>query len=661
MGATRAKPPAAERLDSWKEISAYLKRDPRTLQRWEKSEGLPVHRHVHDSQTSVYAFPAELDAWLAGRTNSANGGAGQEPFFRRRSVLLWTLGIIIAAAAYPAYRYVRPPVRSVHERHLLRREDVDMPGLPSWDGRFVPYRTTDAEMHIFELDTGRSRLVMKTPQAGNYVNFAASPDGRQVAYDLEFPHGPAQLRVVSTDNSEDRLIFTDPKYQAINPWSWSADGNQIAAMLWSGDGTRSLALVNARTNAVRIIYSSPNNPGRPRISPDGRYVAFNEKGNILVIPAAGGVPTEAVSHPAMDMIAGWAPDGRLVFTSDRSGKTDLYAVKLRAGRPDGLPDLIRRDVNAAVVSTARNGSVICTRIEQVFEVYTAELDEAGTLASGPAPLANTGSAGANRQPDYSWDGQFLAYISGDNKIRIRSLANSEERALPVGLAQVDQLRWYPDGKAILARGRSRDNQYGFYRLDIFSADLTPVLTRGVRNHPAVNATFSPDGNDLYYLALAAPAVQVLMRLDLRTGATQEIYRPDHRFLRMYALSPDGLGLALLEQEIRADKTVHDALYQKLLSGGKARLRSDGLRLPRAFGALAWAADGKSILYHQADASAFQRDELLRVGWNAGPPRILVTTDTIWGIAVHPDGRRIAWQANGRVWDVLAVEHLFGPQ
>ena len=40
--------PAEDRLDSWKEIAAYLNRDVTTVQRWEKREGMPVHRHLHD-------------------------------------------------------------------------------------------------------------------------------------------------------------------------------------------------------------------------------------------------------------------------------------------------------------------------------------------------------------------------------------------------------------------------------------------------------------------------------------------------------------------------------------------------------------------------------------------------------------------------------------
>ena len=55
------------RLESWKEIAAYLGRDVTTVRRWEKREGMPVHRHVHDKGGSVYAFSSELDAWLQSR------------------------------------------------------------------------------------------------------------------------------------------------------------------------------------------------------------------------------------------------------------------------------------------------------------------------------------------------------------------------------------------------------------------------------------------------------------------------------------------------------------------------------------------------------------------------------------------------------------------
>jgi non-specific serine/threonine protein kinase len=55
--------PEADRLESWKEIAAYLNRGVRTVRRWEAEEGLPVHRHMHRTLASVYAFKSEIDAW----------------------------------------------------------------------------------------------------------------------------------------------------------------------------------------------------------------------------------------------------------------------------------------------------------------------------------------------------------------------------------------------------------------------------------------------------------------------------------------------------------------------------------------------------------------------------------------------------------------------
>src|SRR6266508_224810 len=60
-------PASNGRLDSWKEIAAYLRRSVRTAKRWEKEQQLPVHRHHHDKRDSVYAYGTELDAWWNNR------------------------------------------------------------------------------------------------------------------------------------------------------------------------------------------------------------------------------------------------------------------------------------------------------------------------------------------------------------------------------------------------------------------------------------------------------------------------------------------------------------------------------------------------------------------------------------------------------------------
>jgi tetratricopeptide (TPR) repeat protein len=55
---------ADRRLDSWKEIAAFFGRDERTVKRWEKERGLPVHRVPGGGRGTVFAFSQELTDWL---------------------------------------------------------------------------------------------------------------------------------------------------------------------------------------------------------------------------------------------------------------------------------------------------------------------------------------------------------------------------------------------------------------------------------------------------------------------------------------------------------------------------------------------------------------------------------------------------------------------
>ncbi len=64
------------RLDSWKEIATYLARDVRTVIRWEKRRGLPIHRVPGGGRNAVFAFPGEIDKWILG--SSAKEADGPE-------------------------------------------------------------------------------------------------------------------------------------------------------------------------------------------------------------------------------------------------------------------------------------------------------------------------------------------------------------------------------------------------------------------------------------------------------------------------------------------------------------------------------------------------------------------------------------------------------
>lgn len=52
------------RLNGWKEVATHLGKGVRTVQRWEKLYGLPVHRLGGAGGEIVFAYRHELDAWL---------------------------------------------------------------------------------------------------------------------------------------------------------------------------------------------------------------------------------------------------------------------------------------------------------------------------------------------------------------------------------------------------------------------------------------------------------------------------------------------------------------------------------------------------------------------------------------------------------------------
>ncbi len=71
-----------DRLDSWKEIAAYLDRDVTTVQRWERREGMPVHRHLHDKRGSVYALGSRAGCMVA-KPQAAFGAEGTNRMRKR--------------------------------------------------------------------------------------------------------------------------------------------------------------------------------------------------------------------------------------------------------------------------------------------------------------------------------------------------------------------------------------------------------------------------------------------------------------------------------------------------------------------------------------------------------------------------------------------------
>jgi TolB-like protein/Tfp pilus assembly protein PilF len=127
--------PPEDRLDSWKEIAAYLKRDVTTVQRWEKREGMPVHRHLHDRMGTVYAYPGELDTWRnkrgaeAGATEAEVSGSSQKARGVWPVLTLVILGLVVAGGLAWFWRH-----RSVEQSASSRIRSIAVLPLQNLSG-----------------------------------------------------------------------------------------------------------------------------------------------------------------------------------------------------------------------------------------------------------------------------------------------------------------------------------------------------------------------------------------------------------------------------------------------------------------------------------------------------------------------------------------------
>jgi Tol biopolymer transport system component len=257
--------PNKGRLDSWKKIAVYLRRDITTVQRWEKREGMPVHRHLHDKMGSVYAFQSELDAWMHARSDqqppsaidaSTDAAAATQPTslrFRWPAIALaGALGAVAIALIVWFERsdhFWRNPFAGAVYQSVTGFDGRNEAAAVSRDGQFIAFlsdRGGRTDVWVTQVGSGRFHNLTQGLE-GELVNpsireLGFSPDGSMVTFWLRRQSGPPgediSIWAVPTLGGEPR-----PYLEGAAEVTWSPDGNHLAyhtAMpgdpLFIGDG-----------------------------------------------------------------------------------------------------------------------------------------------------------------------------------------------------------------------------------------------------------------------------------------------------------------------------------------------------------------------------------------------------------------------------------------
>jgi Tol biopolymer transport system component len=676
------------RLESWKEIAAYLQRDSTTARRWEKEEGLPVHRHSHKSRSSVYAYASEIDEWRASRKVVAEP-APPRPLWKLPAfaVTMVMCLIMVGNGIRPVSAQSGAPAARLVWNVPDGGADVLEGGFSlNADGRWLALdrRGDGVDLTIRDMNTGHMKRL--AVDAGPPV---ISPDGRQVAFNFfgkdewrKDDNQTGQLRVMATEpGSKPKILFQSPDMRYSDAAAFSPDGKSLLAILVKQDWTRQLAWVSLADGAVKQLKSLGwrfHLDFPPSISPDGRYIAYTALAvapqsnsrrtvptdqHIYVIASDGSSESEVVGGTSINEAPVWTPDGaHLLFVSNRKGASfDLWSIGVRNGKASGLPKLVREEGgHMTVVGMTRSGSFYYENNVQAIgdEIFIQDLDSSGKVRGTPSRLTEN-FPGSNVGPVWSPDGKSVAFKRrqpGEDaryKIVVRSMASGQETLYPLESGQRPP-RWFHDGKSLL-QGNKRIDLATKESMDVSLSDPSLVGS-------AVSAV-SPNDHMLYIAARSAKAatnaLDRIISLDLASGQQKQVFAlpQDGSFLLGFALSPDGKTfVATIGRKVPEGKAFAQDNEERLVLVGVDGSGYKELYSPYKLQAgpwgemLAWTPDGRSILFAQAGqfaTAAYGVAYIMRIPAVGGKPEPTgLELKGSWAqISLSPDGSRIAYNTH----------------
>ena len=550
-------------------------------------------------------------------------------------------------------------------RQIWSGDGVDALGAPSFDGRILSYTDWNTgDLGIRDLATGQNRLLTRTggwETSGDFAEFSIpSPDGREVVYawfnDKHDGKAAYDLRVMATSGAaQPRILHPAGSVRWVAPGAWTPDGKSVVFVREFPDRRLELAIVTVATREIRALAPISSGAQRVSVSPDGRYVAFDQaprsepaNRDLFVMSIGGGAPERIVDGPANDQMPLWTPDGaHLVFVSSRTGSNALWSVPMRGGRPAADPVVIRADAGTFYpLGITSSGALIYFEGGARDNVYQVTIDGARSAVTAPVMLTNR-YVNANSSGAWSRDGRFLAYYaypgSGSQPpatIIIRDTRDGRERAIPLTFTVPRawaMLQWYPSGDAILACGRT-DGASGtvYFRIDLDSGREQELFRVATRATSTCAAGISPDGRFLFHIDQEEPeAIHYLRRRTLATGATEVMWEG---WVTALAMSPDGAHLAVLMTTEGQSARRRDLALLPTAGGPPRVLHTASWYDTSRFHTLGWTPDAKHLFFVRPDGDG---QAMWTIPVEGGTPRqVLSVRGRIKQPQVHPDGRQM---------------------
>ncbi len=599
---------AEDRLDSWKEIASFLGRDIRTVQRWEKAEGLPIHRHRHAKLDSIYAFRSELLQWQGSRRNIGLSSAQviapaisvpihspdlektSSPAKTSHGLKAWAISAIVigvlAAGILVSLQFFEGATVHTNLIPVPLSTYVGEEEAPTFspDGSqvaFVWNGESQDNFDIYVTSVGSSQPLRLTRDADIDYSPAWSPDGKWIAFcrATEGPEGG--VWIVPASGGAGHRVST--LYTIAGPsdrvLSWLPDSKflVVSSRLRASDQD-GLRLVDIKTGAERLLTvpKRGEDDSAPAVSPNGKWIAF-ARDTGLGVSAVYLLPFDpnyfvakhvVLTEPkrlswsvSRDVYAGnpaWTPDSKqVVFDSNRGGDHYLWIAPIH--RP-GPASLLPYGNGIGSPSISRTGQLAFTHETLNVNIWRLGIQALAHGKSG-GPSEVLSSTRIQDSPKVSPDGKRLAFVSNrSGYMEIWTSGIDGANATPVTAMSVPGTgspSWSPDGTLIAYDSRVRTRPQIFL---IASTGGRPVsFTDGL--HADVVPSFSPDGKWIYFSSNRSGEMQIWKML--LTGADARQVTMKGGFAGVF--SPDGMYLYYNRQN-----TAFSSLWQMQLATGQEK-------------------------------------------------------------------------------------------
>jgi len=667
-----AERPLEDRLDSWKEIAAHLNRDVTTVQRWEKREGMPVHRHQHYRMGSVYASRAELDAWARSRNlplapaNGTNIPAPNPtappgtaiPSSAARKFLVpmaaATVALVIVASVWlqRAEYFWRSPIADARFQSVTDFDGAEQDAAVSRDGHFVAFLSDrDGRMDVWVTQVGSGEFHNLThgsiPELVNpsIRTLGFSPDGSLVTF---WVRKPGESRAVDIGIWAAPTLGGEPRpyLQGVAEFDWSHDGSRLTYHT-PGPGDPLFVSDGSVKSENLHIFTAPAglHSHFPLWAPDAAFIYFvqgsiPDKTDIWRVSAAGGTPQRITSHYGRVSYPVLLDRRTLLYLAtdpDGSGPW-LYSMDVERRIPHRLTSGLDRYTSLAASADGRR--LVLTLASPKRTLWRLRIADSPTTASTPARISLTTSTGFSPRlgPD------FLLYVSATSTTEsIWKVANGTGTELwhALGAHIIGSPAIAPDARSITFSIR----QHGQTLLYVMQADGTNarVVTDSLDVQGA--SAWTPDGQSITSAA-DDHGVPHLFRVPLDGRppvllvgeyAVDPAWAPDGRFL-VYS-GPD-IGTTFSVKAVTAAAVAHPL---------------PNLTLTRGARHLTFVKGGRALVFLQGE---IQHKNLWLVDLETGDERKLTNLPPdfdIRGFDISPDGREVVLERVQEQADVALLD------